>query len=217
MAGREAQPNVDFHKGRVLAWDAIAGTNTVRVLGADMPNLPVVPNVDVGVLRRDDDVAVLRVRNTYYVLGRLTGPAGAVRGNVPVSQRAAALVSTTSAAFVDLTGGPSVDVYIGSSKRCTVEVSAVVVGRDCTAYAGVDISGASVIGPAARWSVGAGVSVPGVSNAEGSASSSRVITLTDADGLTEGWHTFRMRYQCVGSAGTRQASFSDREISVRPF
>lgn len=218
--GREPQAPLGFHQGTVVSWDALAGTNTIRVLGENMNDLPSLIGSEVGLIRKDDVVGVLRFQNTYFVLGRIEGAGAAQRAFGVASQRVTgpgSAVSTSSTSFVALTGGPSVKVYIGSSRRCRVDVSSYVNGHDAIAYAGFEVSGASTITPTNRWSVAGGIYVPGVSNPDVWVNATRSINLSAADGLNEGENTFTMKYQCVGAPGTGVAQFSDREISVQPF
>lgn len=214
--GREPRPQLTFHQGIVIAWDAVAGTNTVRVLGRDMNDLPSLIGSEVGLIRADDIVGLLFFQNTYFVLGRIETPGVAQRAFGVVSQRVAASVFTSSSSFVALAGGPSVSVEIGSSRRCRVDLSAFVSAFSGVAYAGFEVSGASQIGATNRWALAAGGSSPS-GQIEVTSSATKSINLSAADGLKEGLNVFTMRYQLLGDPPGQTSEFSDREISVQPY
>lgn len=216
---RLPQSDLSFHQGLVVAWDALAGTNKVRVRGTDLDNLMSLIGSEVGLIQPGDVVGVLRFQTTYFVLGRIEAPGVEQRAFGVVSQRITgpgSAVSTNSTSFVDLSGGPSVNVYIGSSRRCRVELSSYINGHDAVAYAGFEVSGASSIAPINRWSVAAGIAITS-GTPDVWINATRAINLSAADGLNEGWNTFTMKYQCVGNPVGGLAQFSDREISVQPF
>lgn len=208
-----------FHQGVVVSWDAIAGTNTVRVQGTELSNLMSLIGSEVGLIRPGDVVALMRYQTTFFVLGRIEAPGVEQRAFGVQSQRITgpgSTVSTASTSFVELSGGPSVTVHIGSSRRCKVELSSYMNGHDAIAYAGFRVSGASSIAPVNRWSTAVGIaSTTGTPDVW--ANCTRVINLSADDGLNEGENTFTMEYQCVGNPVGGLAQFSDREISVQPF
>lgn len=206
-----------FAQGFVVAWDAIAGTNSVRVRGQLCTDLLVAIGSETGLVRPGDSVLVARLNNTYAVLARIEAPGVTQRAFGVASQRVSGAVSTASTTFVTLSGGPSVSVYIGSSRRCRVELSSYMNGHDAIAYAGFKVEGASVISPINRWSVAVGAASSGGIVPDVWANSTRAINLTAADGLVEGTNIFTMMYQCVGNPVGGLAQFSDREISVQPF
>lgn len=213
---RAPQEPLSFHQGVVVAWDALAGTNIVRVLGVDLDNLPSLIGSEVGLVRKDDVVGLLRFQNTYFVVGRIEGAGAAQRAFGVQSQRIAAAVSTTSSSFVALSGGPSVSVDIGSSRRCRVELGAHVSSYAGVAYMGFSVSGASTIAATNEWAVAVGGSTATIL-IEVRLSATRSINLSAADGLNEGSNTFTTMYQFLADDPTGIAEFSDREISVQPF
>lgn len=209
-----------FAQGFVIAWDAIAGTNSVRVRGQVCTDLLVAIGSETGLVRPGDSVLVARLNNTYAVLARIEAPNVTQRAFGVESQRVTgpgSAVSTASTTFVTLSGGPSVSVYIGSSRRCRVELSSYMNGHDAIAYAGFKVEGASTISPINRWSVAVGAASSGGIVPDVWANSTRAINLSAADGLNEGTNIFTMMYQCVGNPVGGLAQFSDREISVQPF
>lgn len=209
-----------FLQGTVLAWDATAGTNIVRVRGTECANIQSAVGSETGLIRPGDSVVVIVLNNTYAVLGRIESPGVEQRALNVVSQRITgpgSAVSTASTTFVDLSGGPSVSVYIGSSRRCKVELSSYMNGHDAIAYAGFRVTGSSVISPINRWSVAVGAASSGGIVPDVWANSTRTINLSATDGLNEGPNVFTMMYQCVGNPVGGLAQFSDREICVQPF
>lgn len=209
-----------FLQGTVLAWDANAGTNVVRVRGTECENIQSAVGSETGLIRPGDSVIVIVLNNTYAVLCRIEPPGVEQRAFGVESQRITgpgSAVSTASTTFVDLSGGPTVSVYIGSSRRCKVELSSYMNGHDAIAYAGFRVGGVSTINPINRWSVAVGAASSGGIVPDVWANSTRVINLSAADGLNEGLNVFTMMYQCVGNPAGGLAQFSDREISVQPF
>lgn len=61
-------------QGFLTAWNAVTHANTVEVDGGELFNLPVVFTADLAALSAGTLVLLLRVRNTYYVLGKITYP-----------------------------------------------------------------------------------------------------------------------------------------------
>lgn len=59
-------------QGTLTAWDSVTHANTVSVNGASLSDLAIVG--DPAALIVDSVVLLLRARNTYYVLGRITYP-----------------------------------------------------------------------------------------------------------------------------------------------
>lgn len=199
-----------------MAWDAIAGTNIVRVLGVEMNNLPSLIGSEVGLIFKDDVVGLIRFQNTYFVLGRIEGAGVAQRAFGVQSQRVAASVTTSSPTFVALAGGPSVQVHIGSSRRCRVEIGSFISSYGGTAYVGFAVSGASTIAAASSRALGVGGSTATILT-ETSMSATRVINLSADDGLNEGPNTFTAMYQFLTEPSGGPPEFMDREISVQPF
>jgi hypothetical protein len=213
--GRETQPPLAFHQGVVVAWDAIAGTNKVRVLGEDMDDLPSLIGSEVGLVRAGDVVGLIRFQNTMFVLGRIEGAGVEQRAFGVESQRVAGAVSTSSGSFVELSGGPSVEVHIGSSRRCSVELGAHISAFGGVAYMGFRVSGASTIAPTNAKALGCGGSTATIP-IEVTVDATRVVNLSADDGLVEGLNTFTVMYQALLDPGG-STEFTDREISVQPF
>lgn len=72
-AGRNgaSATEISFHQGRILSWSGAGGTNTIEVAGAPLEDLPVLTSAGLIALREGDVVAVLRYKNTHFVLGRI--------------------------------------------------------------------------------------------------------------------------------------------------
>lgn len=70
--GVSTPTELGFHQGRVLDWDAAAGTNRVEVGGNVMVNLAGIVSSDNLVLHSGDLIGILRFRSTYFILGRIS-------------------------------------------------------------------------------------------------------------------------------------------------
>lgn len=81
----QGSPDVGFHTGEVVAWDADAGTNTVKVLGESMTNLKIMVSAGIADLAAGMTVGVLRYKSTYFILGRIvTQDSGFVNPQIPI-------------------------------------------------------------------------------------------------------------------------------------
>lgn len=63
--------DLGFHTGQVMAWDPEAGTNTVRVLGVTIENVPTLTSAGITAIVPGATVGVLRYKTTYFILGRV--------------------------------------------------------------------------------------------------------------------------------------------------
>lgn len=205
---RAEPPASGFAQGTVIAWDAVAGTNTIRVHGKDCANIAVLLSGESSFLQEGDRVLVARLNNTYAVLGRL-GPPGAQRALAAQSATVAASEASTSATFGALaTPGPVVHVNIGASRRCLVVVTARIAVNASSAEMSFAVSGNSTIT--------ATVPRPAVAESGASVSGTFSVTthLTEADGLYPGLNTFTAQYRRPTGAS---ASFSARNLLVLPY
>lgn len=205
---RTPPPPLGFHQGVVVAWDAIAGTNTVRILGTNIKNVESLVGSEVGLIVAGDTVGVLRFQKKYFVLGRIESPG--------VEQRAlgvhfAQLIADAAPSTATFTAysGPSVTVNIGSSRRCRVSLSAEMSVSGTIAWMGFQVTGASSIAAVEWRSLAAG-------GADTYLEATREVVLTDADGLNEGVNTFTCMYR-IGSGGDPVPIVAERQIVVQPF
>jgi hypothetical protein len=205
--GRDTPP--PFAQGVVEAWNATAGTNTIRVRGKSVTNLLSLVGSEGGLIRQGDVVCIAFFQDTAAVLGRIDAPGVEQRALGIHTARVFTGASSLSDNWEDL-GGPEVTVYIGSSRRCKVDLSAFIDSVDCIGFAGVRVSGASTIAPSEWNAVATGG--PGTTWVN----ATRVVTLSAADGLNEGDNTFRMFYK-TSAGGPDVAGFRNREITVQPF
>lgn len=216
---RQIEPPLGFQQGVVVAWNALDGTNQVRVHGVVFDNLLSLVGSEVGLIRPGDSVGVLRYQNSWAVLGRIEAP-GVEQRALDVHTQAVlgpgSDVSTTSSSFVPLAGGPSVSVYIGSSRRCRVDLGAHVSSYAGVAYMGFSVSNASLIAANNSRALGLGGSLPS-GFVEVRASVTRTVCLSADDGLNEGLNTFTAMYQFLADDPSGIPEFSDREITVQPF
>lgn len=82
--GTAQQAELSFRQGIISAWDAAAGTNTVHVGGTNIHNVAVLVTGDSLVLGVGDLVGLLRFKQTYFILGRITEPSGFSNFLIPV-------------------------------------------------------------------------------------------------------------------------------------
>jgi len=76
---------VDFHIGQVIFWDSDTATNSVRVLGTIMQNLPVLTSAGSVGLENGIAVGILKVRTQYFILGRIVDQSsGLVNPQFPI-------------------------------------------------------------------------------------------------------------------------------------
>lgn len=61
-------------QGFLTAWDGVTFSNTVTVGTVTLSDLPVVSTATPGSLTAGVLVLLLRQRNTYYILGKITYP-----------------------------------------------------------------------------------------------------------------------------------------------
>lgn len=208
-----------FAQGTVVAWNALAGTNKISMRGTILDNLASLIGSEVGLIRPGDVVCLLRFQTTYFVFGRVEVANAAQRalGVVTARELTEEDVSVSSGApFFDLPGGPSVSVYIGSSRRCQVILSAMVRSYFGVSDVGVRVSGASTIAPSFWQVLSVSASGPGIS-VTAQLSGSRTIQLSAADGLNEGLNVFTMVYRFNKDDPSGAGTFSDREITVQPY
>ena len=79
------QSELGFHTGTVVSWDEDAATNSVRILGTVVSNLPVLTAAGIVGLSAGDTVGILRFKSTYFILGRIVSQdSGLVNPQFPV-------------------------------------------------------------------------------------------------------------------------------------
>lgn len=210
-----------FLQGIVEAWDATAGTNIVRVRGSACDNLQSLLGPEAGLIRAGDSVIVIQLSNTYAVLGRVEPPGVAPRAFGIVTDREPTQEdwnTSTGPNFITLPGGPSVSVYIGSSRRCRVDLSAYMSAYEGDVFVGFTVSGASTIAADYMKALALGANqVPGADPVSVYGSSTRAVYLSAADGLNEGINVFTMVYRMGLNIPTGGGTLADREITVQPF
>lgn len=211
--------DLTVYRGLVLAWDELSGVNTIKVNGAELDNLPVIQG-GVGIAYQvGESVEVLRVSQQYFILGKVGAP-GAGAANQIRSLSVNTSITQGIQGYGDLTGslGPSLSsVYIGSSRRCLVTVSAQIATNGSAGAMSFTIVGASSVGTSDDRA--AYVTGPPSAPFGNSAASSQTVLLTAADGLNPGFHTITTKYR-VADAGTGSgatAVFRGRNLTVQPF
>lgn len=78
------EAEVGFHQGKVIAFNLDTGENTIRIKGVDFADLPVMNVTDSAGLVPGMIVGVLRIRSTYFVIGRIANPGSAQFGDITV-------------------------------------------------------------------------------------------------------------------------------------
>lgn len=218
MKPPEGNNDLGFAQGQIIAWDELSGTNTVRIWNQDYNNLSALQS-GIGVLfQPGDKVGLLRFQTTYFVLGKIAAPGAGAASQIR-SATNNFQVNQPLQAFGDLTGsfGPELtNVYIGSSRRCLVLVTAQIAANSTAGAMGFQVSGASSIVASADQAA----YVSGPSNTLSTiAGSTAQILLTSANGLNQGFNTFTAKYRIVDAGlGTGTgAIFRSRVITVIPF
>lgn len=75
LAGNTGElPDLGFHQGVIIAWNVQTGENVIRVAGSDVVNIQMLNSTESLVLQRGNVVALLRFKNTYFILGRIVTP-----------------------------------------------------------------------------------------------------------------------------------------------
>jgi hypothetical protein len=205
---RQPPQPLGYHQGYVLQWNALSGTNLIRIAGADIPDVPSLMGGEVGLIRPGDSVGLLRFQNTYAVLGRIESAGIEQRAlGVHFDQDVGDAAPSTST-FTDK-GGPQVAVHIGSTRRCRVSLSCETEVSGTIMWMGFQVNGASSI-PAVEWRSLA------VGGADVYFEGSREVILTEDDGLNEGLNVFTCMYR-IGSNGDPIPIVAERQLVVQPF
>lgn len=205
---RLPRPDSGFLQGFVEAWDAIAGTNAVRVRGRTCNNLLSLLGPETGLIRPNDTVIVGRYHNTYAVFGRVE-PLGEEQRAFGVHFADTITLNDTAAPGTwEPRNGPSVSVYIGSTRRCMVSLSAEMLVENNVERVGVQISGASSISPV-EWRALT------IGSPELEFQGSRTLVFTAADGLNEGTNVFQTMHKT--SAAAPLPLVGEVQIIVQPF
>lgn len=78
-------PELSFHTGQIITWNSTTATNTVRIKGVVLSNLPVLTSAGSVGLEAGVTVGLLRVRTQYFILGRIVDQStGLVNPQFPI-------------------------------------------------------------------------------------------------------------------------------------
>lgn len=209
------------YTGQILSWDESTGLNSVAVNGAAVSNLRVLQS-GIGLVYQPGDTVVVEKRmSQWYILGKVGAP-GAGAANQIVSARVAVLESTSSTSYTDLTTyGPEVSVYIGSSRRCLIVLSAYItasatnIGNYLGGHAAVVVSGASTIAAPAAGFVSELALCPNPGNVGIGQTGTAFYLLQASDGLNVGVNIFTLKYR--SNVASPSCGFNNRAITVIPF
>ncbi|MGA6164314.1 hypothetical protein [Amycolatopsis magusensis] len=212
---------IGYHTGVMLAWDQQSGANTVDINGEQFVNLRCLTTGAGLLFAPGDTVVLMRMRTTYFILGRVAAPgAGAAMSTrVGVTANAAGLAAGSLGTWKNLDmgdiPGPSVpNVYVGPARRCLVTVTAeMTCGEFTDSFMGFEVTGATTI-PAAysrsirlqNWSTGGTIA---------SCSGTFLLDRDFSPSLNSGVHHFTAKYNRFQGAST--AEFSSRHLIVIPF
>jgi len=213
--------DLGWHTGVIETWDELTGVNSVNINGNTFNNLKILSTGAVQPFQPGDVVGILRVKTQYFILGKVDAP-GAGAGERIASNRVASLQNVPvggSMAPLANSPGPSVTMYIGSSRRVLVihscEVGIAGSTSDPfawgTAFQGVAISGASSL--AAEGAV-TNAYLGGSLGTQGSVTATTLVTALD--GLNQGQNTFTCVYRSDAAAGL-QPVVNNRVLTVIPF
>lgn len=200
-----------FLQGTVLAWDALAGTNTVRVRAGDIVNMQSMIGSESGLMRPGDSVVVAKLNTTYAVLGRLE-PQGVPARALGLATAEVALLNNPSTNGFEARNAPSVTVYIGSSGRCMVTLSMEISIANNVQRLGVAVSGMTAISPV-DWRA---LTVSSVDDLE--LQVSRVLMFGPENGfaLNEGLTKFQVMAK-TGNHLSNLPLVGEVQITVQPF
>ena len=210
--------NMRFRQGTLLAWDPDDFTNTVRVAGGELTNVPILNAAAAQGFAAGDTVSLMVAGGTWGILGNFVIPGTEAAtaivdrlsielGERVVSGTVAAAESTASATYTDLTTpGPEVEVTIGASGKALVIVGCRQVSTTANPVMSYEISGATTV--AADDADSFANSLAGGGAISLLASGSR---LSLAEGLNPGLTTFTAKYRRVGAT---TITFDQRNITV---
>lgn len=75
LAGNTGElPELGFHQGIIVTWNVQTGENVIRVAGSDVVDIQMLNSTESLVLQPGNVVALLRFKNTYFILGRIVSP-----------------------------------------------------------------------------------------------------------------------------------------------
>jgi hypothetical protein len=74
LFGGSGGPGVRFRQGRILAWDADTGENSVELGGATLANVPILNTGEAIALKAGHVVGMLGQGKTWFIIGRVTPP-----------------------------------------------------------------------------------------------------------------------------------------------
>jgi len=208
--------DMGFHTGVIKSWDESSGVNVVTVQGVDFSNLGCVQG-GIGVLYQSGDVvAVMRFQTRYFVFGKIAAPGAGAANQIRSASVTTTVANVPPQGYGDLPGsaGPTLtNVYIGSSRRCLVMVSAQMNANNAAGFVSVSVTGDSTVSPGGIRTGQVG-GVGGTTTVQGSGVG--IFTLTSADGLNSGFHTFTSKYAVSVGTGSG-VDFYNRCLTVIPF
>ena len=126
--------------------------------------------------------------------------------NPPVFGSAGGAVTTSSTTWVALSGGPSVNAWVGTSRALVLANAEVIIAAGVSGSISVSVDGATPVDTNGNYATF------GISGTTGGGSSVSLAWL--ATGLSQGEHTFAVWYENNGS-GTPE--FANRSITVIAF
>jgi hypothetical protein len=205
---RQAPGESGLAQGIVVAWNALAGTNKVRVRGKVFDNLLSGLGAEGGLVRPNDTVLCARLGNTYAVTNRCDLPGQEQRSLGVTYSQTITLTDATASGVFQRRNGPQVSVYIGSSRRAMVTLSAEILVENNVERVGVQVVGVSSIA-AVDWKCLA------FSSEVGELQATRTLIFEAADGLNEGLNTFQTMHKTANHLDPPLVG--EVQITVQPF
>lgn len=186
-----SEADVGFRQGKIVAWDAQTGANTVELGGQQFTDLPVLSASGIS-LSVGDVVGLLRYRSTYLILGRINTPEN-FHGSFPVAGFMGP-ADTQTALWPVTTSGSLTDLYAGWTQRFSnrlIFYARTEVGASTTGEYQLHIDGVSVLN--------SGTYSAGIGNFNG------MVTWPAASSWDQ-VHSFALKARRISGAGTIKAS-----------
>lgn len=67
----DGNTDLSFHQGIISVWNTTTFANVIQVCGTTVRNIPILTSAGLSALRAGDPVAILKYKNSYFILGRI--------------------------------------------------------------------------------------------------------------------------------------------------
>lgn len=212
-----AAQQVMYRQGTVITFDPITLSNTIRVDGVDLVDLPLLGVTEAATLRAGDVIGLQLVGSTWAIAGQYVLPGSpqaaralSVTSANTYSKTVGDFETTDNSSWHDLTTtGPVVEnVLIGPSGRCLVYITSTItiLGTEGGGEMAYEISGATT--------VGTGDTPPALAYYGPVGSGPTATRLVLQEGLNPGLHEFVAQYSAVDFGPGGEARFGGRNLTV---